>query len=237
MKPTFLIVDDHPIVRDGLRSFLEAKFVGASITEAETLTSALDLLKTDAPPDLILCDLALPDADGFMAVAAIVSACPLATVLAMSGSSDEKIAAGALAAGAREYFSKSGTSRGLERDIRRLLAQRSVVLPKQGHAAASPPALPETDPSLGPLPPRMAQVAALCAAGHRNKAIGVLLNISENTVRAHVSTLLKHFRLRSRHELGQLAGQFSSVALAMPDREDIDARVRSREAQESTTKA
>lgn len=236
MTVTFCIIDDHPIVRSGLNGLVAARYAGATIEEAETLSAALCLIRDGLRPDVVLCDLALPDADGFMAIATVVSACPRAAVLAMSGRTDQNAADGALAAGAREFFSKSGSSRELHRIIQRLLNHRATGQADFEHNTQPEPQAAAGKPALGPLPPRMAQVAALCAAGHRNKAIAELLDISDNTVRAHVSALLQRFRLTSRHDLRQLAAQFDTVTLPPPDRTRNNARMRLRHEQAGVQK-
>lgn len=225
---TLLVIDDHPLVRSALAQLLRRLVSDAQVLEAGTLGQACWMLDArldgSAPggaPDLILCDLALPDTSGFMAISALVSRYPSIPVLAVSGSADFDGAEGALAAGARAYVAKSAPVRQLSAAVRKILGPTRSQTPIPVAAER------------GTLSSRAAQVAVLCAAGHRNKVIGDILNITENTVRVHVSRLLRFYRLSSRRELAQVVKQLGldrSVQVPLADRQTVVQRAAARRA-------
>lgn len=187
-----LVVDDHDLIRLGLRALLGQR-ADVRLHEARTLQEAL-VLYHRGDIDLVLLDLHLPDAHGLTGLTTWLQQHPHARVVVLSGDSDPQMAQRALAQGAVAYLPKSGDlrcvvdhlapgeSRGLPRDVADTLPSRA-------------------DDPRSQLSPRQTQVLDWLLAGQANRDIAARLQISEGTVKNHVSALLLIFGVRSRAEL------------------------------------
>lgn len=200
-----IVVDDHPLVRDGVVAALEPEsdiaVVGQGATAADAVRLAQDLL-----PDVILLDIAMPGG-GLNAVRAIHETCPVSRIVMLTSSEDEAHVLGALRAGARGYVVKGVTGREL-RDIVRAV-HRGEVFVSPGLAAgvlsemaskSSKHASPLDD-----LTPREHSILELVAAGKSNKEIGARLELTENTVKGYMTNILQKLQVRNRVEAALLA--------------------------------
>jgi DNA-binding NarL/FixJ family response regulator len=187
-----LVVDDHPIFRDGNVAALSGDESLTVVGEAETVADAVRLA-TQLHPDVVLMDLNLPDGSGIDATQAVLAAAPEVRVLVMTMSTDDDAVVGAMRAGARGYVVK-GAGRA---DV--LQAVRTVA----GGGAVFSPAVADRlggfFGSLGTLPGRTVfpeltererEVLDLVARGHDNRRIARELVLSEKTVRNHVSNVM-----------------------------------------------
>ncbi|HUG47220.1 MAG TPA: response regulator transcription factor [Candidatus Limnocylindria bacterium] len=192
-----LIVDDHAVVRRGLRNFLELLTDIEIVGEAENGRQALDLAQRERP-DVVLMDLLMPVMDGLEAAAAIRQSLPETEVVAVTSFIEEEKVVTALDAGASGYLLKDATAdevaaaiRGahagelqLDPAVARLLAQRL-----RARASAEP---------VESLTGREREVLAQLASGASNKEIAHRLSITERTARTHVSNILAKLGLASR---------------------------------------
>lgn len=222
MDFSVLVVDDHPMVRSGICGLIRHTFEGCVILEAACLADSLRVISERAIPDLILCDLALPDSSGLATIEAIASAAPGASVLVLTGSEERALADNVMKAGAKAFLLKTASPAELATTLRKI-ARR---LPNRANWHPEPSSesrvMEQTDThfskdvaaKLASLPPRAAQVAELCAIGLTNKGIARELGISENTVRAHVSALLQRFSVRSRTDLTRIGFGKTGASLA-----------------------
>ncbi|MCP8939506.1 response regulator transcription factor [Alsobacter sp. SYSU M60028] len=181
-----LIVDDHPLVRIGLRAAIMAAFPQAVLEEAQSIAEALACLRA-ADIDLILLDLALPDSRGHEGLAVLRAAAPGLPVVVLTGAADDDVRGACLAAGASAVVFKSNGPREVIEAIGRLVD----AAPMDG----------ATRPGLTP---RETDILILCAKGLQNKQIGRSLGISENTVRAHLASVFRRFGLASRGDVQAL---------------------------------
>lgn len=199
-----LVVDDHDLVRLGVRALVQSQVGGGvaavDVFEAATLASALTLYAQVQPSvGLVLLDLALPDTDGLSGLIAFHARFPQARVVVLSGAVDSAMADGALAHGALAFLPKSADLREVVSFIRACglldIDEAAQRAPRLGGVAA------RIAWSSEPLTPRQAQVLQWVLEGKANKEIAQLAQLSEGTVKNHVSTLLLLFGMRSRAQL------------------------------------
>lgn len=193
-----LIVDDHPVVREGLRTFLSLAEGLEVVGEAEDADGAL-LCMTSCAPDVVLLDLALPGRSGLallehLAVAASrggSAAAAVPRVLVLTSFCDEARVREALALGAGGYLLKRVAPEDLVTAIRQVFAGRLVLDPEASRfvRAHSAGGTAREDP-LGELTPREREVLREMAAGRSNRDIAAAFGISERTVKGHVSAIL-----------------------------------------------
>ena len=193
-----LVVDDHVVVREGIRALLgtepDIEVLGEAGDGDEAVTQA-DRLQ----PDVILMDLVMPRTDGMAAIQQILDRQPDARILVLTSfDADDKVFP-ALRAGALGYTLKTAGAAELVRAIRRVHAGDSALHPaiarKVLHELVHPP---RQTPAAEPLSEREAEVLRLVAQGQGNPEIAATLGISEGTVRKHVSNIMSKLHLTSR---------------------------------------
>jgi DNA-binding NarL/FixJ family response regulator len=196
-----LIVDDHPVFRDGLAGLLatlpDVEIAGAAGTAEEALA-----VVRDTSPDMVLMDINLPGASGVEATQAVLAAAPATAVLVVSMVDDDDTVFAALAAGARGYVLKGASAGEITAALRtvaaggavfgagiasRLLAKTPAQMP--GPAAAS---------GQQDLTAREREVLDLLADGASNKQIARSLGLSLKTVQNHVSRILDKLQAADR---------------------------------------
>jgi DNA-binding NarL/FixJ family response regulator len=193
-RSKLIIVDDHAIVRQGLRMLLDAQAHLQVVGEAGDAASALDLIRAHQP-DLILLDLIMPGQDAIAAIPEMLKAQPSLKVLVLTSSIDEKKVRGALEAGAQGYILKASRPADLLRAIDALLHDRPALDPAANQLLID--GLRRADP-LDTLTAREREVFMALARGLNNTEIAAQFTISEGTVRTHVAVVLEKLMLRNR---------------------------------------
>ncbi|MGJ7530461.1 response regulator transcription factor [Variovorax sp. GB1P17] len=204
-----LVVDDHDLLRLGVCALVQAQTTSAGsrieVFEAGNVADALALYEThQARIGLVLLDLALPDTHGLSGLAEFRLRFPAARIVVLSGTGSSSLAQGVLALGAAAFLPKSADLKEVVSFIRAcgLLDPDAVPLP--------PPAPPKSLSGYAEfahasawqeLTPRQMQVLQWVLEGKANKEIAQLANLSEGTVKNHVSTILLLFGMRSRAQL------------------------------------
>ncbi|MCR8957022.1 response regulator transcription factor [Variovorax sp. S2] len=204
-----LVVDDHDLLRLGVRALVQAQAAssGASIEvfEAGKVADALALYEEHRDAiGLVLLDLALPDTHGLSGLAEFRLRYPAARIVVLSGTGNTSLAQGAVALGASAFLPKSA-------DLKEVVGFiRACGLLDAGAGPIAPPPAMKT---LGgyaetaqasawqELTPRQMQVLQWVLEGKANKEIAQIANLSEGTVKNHVSTILLLFGVRSRAQL------------------------------------
>lgn len=203
-----LVVDDHDLVRLGVRALVQAQ-TGPSGTpievfEAGNLADALVLYgAAQEAIGLVLLDLALPDTQGLLGLVEFHARYPSARIVVLSGTVDASLAQGALGLGASAFLPKSA-------DLNEVVSFIRACGLLDVDAAGSLPAVPRMvngyveqthAGAWQQLTPRQTQVLQWVLEGKANKEIAQLANLSEGTVKNHVSTILLLFGMRSRAQL------------------------------------
>lgn len=193
-----LIVDDHPLVRDGLRSVVAVTFDGCEILEAASMEEALATLEKQSNFDLILLDLNIPDVRRLDGLRLLRSRYPILPVVMVSGAFDRAIIQEALGAGAAGFIPKS-MKRSLIVDALHRIVSGEIYLP----AAIGEPAEIASEEAdilqrIESLTPQQKTVLIQLVNGRLNKQIAFDLGVSMTTVKAHVSAILQKMGVFSR---------------------------------------
>jgi len=191
-----LLVDDHALLRAGLRSRLEDEsdinVVGEAASADEAVMKARSL-----QPDLVILDLVLPRKNGAEAIPELGKVSPGSKVLIVSSQTSPSSVRAALSAGAKGYVPKRAADGELVGAIRRVAAGEGYVDPDLGAKLV----VADTSPALEPLSDRERDVLQLLALGYTNQEIGKKLFISVRTVDTHRAHIMRKLRLDTRAEL------------------------------------
>jgi len=202
-----LVVDDHPVWRDGVRSDLEGAGAASVVGEASDGGEAVELARSEMP-DVVIMDLNLPTVKGAEATRRIVEESPHVRVLVLSASGEEADVLDAVKAGARGYLLKSATSEEIVDAVRRVHGGEPVFTPSlAGLVLDEFQRLALKDPDEPDLTARENEVLRLVAKGYTYREIGEKLFISVKTVQNHVQNILTKLQLRRRYELMRYAIQ------------------------------
>ncbi len=189
-----LIVDDHSVVREGLRMFLardpDLEVVGEAADGAEALEQARQLR-----PDVVIMDLLMPVMDGIAATRAIRRELPETEVLALTSVLESASVVEAIRAGAIGYLLKDTQATELRKAIKAAAAGQVQLSPQASAyllSAVRTPELPE------PLTPREMDVLRLLSQGQSNKEIARILHLVEETVKSHMRHILAKLGVQSR---------------------------------------
>ena len=205
-----VIVDDHPVWRDGVRADLERSGDVEVVGEAEDGGPGVEIA-LEVMPDVVLMDLQLPTVPGVEATRRITEDAPHVKVLILSASAEEADVLEAVKAGASGYLLKSSTSDELLDAVKRVRRGEPVFTPSlaglvldEFRRVATTGAGSSTEPGLTP---RENEVLKLVAKGYAYKEIADKLFISTKTVQNHVQNILTKLQLRKRYELMRYAIQ------------------------------
>jgi DNA-binding NarL/FixJ family response regulator len=207
-----LVVDDHPVVRDGLVAMLATQPDFSVVGQAGGGQDALQLA-SELQPDVICLDLEMPGIDGVQVLEALQSAGDPSRVIVFTAyDTDERIHA-ALRAGAKGYLLKGAPREELFRAVRVVCQGGSLLEPVVASrlidqiARGLPSDLPE------PLTEREMEVLHLLAQGKTNKEIAAELVVTERTVKFHVSSILRKLNASNRTEAVTLAHQLGLIEI------------------------
>lgn len=201
-----LIVDDHSLVRDGLRSIFDDTFPDCTILEADSLESALAVLDEAGDVDLVLLDLNIPDVAHLSGLEALRDAFPATPVVMVSGVTDRKVVRDALAAGAAGFVPKSLKRAAIVEALGQVLSGEIYMPELEGDDSAAA----EEDlirSRIESLTPQQRVVLGHLVAGRLNKQIAYELDVSMTTIKAHVSAILQKMNVFSRTQAVIMAGK------------------------------
>ncbi len=206
-RPTVVLVDDHELVRSGVRAELDesVRIVG----EAADVAEAVDVI-TDRPPDVVLLDVHLPSGTGVEVIEGVRARDIETRFLALSVSDAPADVIAVIRAGARGYVTKAIRGGELRDAVLRVAEGDAVFSPRLAGFVidAFAATLPEpVDPEIDLLSPREQEVMRLLARGYAYKEIARRLSISVKTVETHASRVLRKLQLSSRHELTSWAAR------------------------------
>jgi DNA-binding NarL/FixJ family response regulator len=205
-----LLVDDHEVVRQGLRALLESNETIDVVGEAGTAADAVRRVGYDGP-DVVVMDVRLPDGSGVDACREIRSRWPDIRVLMLTSYADEEALVAAIMAGAAGYVLKRINSDELVNSVQRVGRGESLLDPEmterlfrkiRGEA--------EEDPLLARLSPQERKILDLIAAGMTNREIAEELYLAEKTVKNYVSNLLGKLEMKRRSEAAAYAARLAA---------------------------
>lgn len=198
-----LLVDDHQVVRQGLRAFLQlqpdVEIVGEAGGGEAAVTAA-----AAGRPDVVLMDLVMPEGDGVAAIRALTAAAPGVRVVVLSSFADDERIFAAMQAGAAGYLLKDVDPDALADAIREVHQGRPALHPDVA-ARLMRRVADRAGPAAEPLTPREREVLRLVVEGYANKQIARRLAITEKTVKTHVSSILQKLGVPDRTAAAVLA--------------------------------
>lgn len=196
-KISVFIVDDHPVVRQGLRTFLETQSDLDIVGEASNGEDAVKLIENSVP-DVVLMDLVLPGIDGIEATRLAREVSPSTKVIVLTSFADDEKVFPAIKAGAAGYLLKDVEPTQLADAIRAVQRGEALLHPTVAAKLMQEVSADERRAPGGDLTERELEVLRLIARGMSNREIASELTVSEKTVKTHVSNILAKLHLADR---------------------------------------
>ena len=201
-----LLVDDHPLFIEGIRTVLQRLNDDVVIQAAGSCEEALELAAEDDDIDLLLLDLNLPGVSGLDGLVELRHQLPATPIVLLSASEDRNKVLRAIELGAKGYIPKS-SSPDIIITALQLVLSGGVYLPMAVLDTVNSSQLKTCNADGQTLTPRQVEVLSLVAEGLSNKAIANRLSMAENTVRVHVSAILRFLDVTNRTEAGVAASR------------------------------
>ncbi len=199
-----LIVDDHAVVRTGLKLLLNAEEEFEVVGEAGNAEEAVLRAKL-LQPDVLLCDIVMPGRGGIEVAEEVREVAPATKVVMLSMQDDPSYVRQAFAAGAHGYVLKEAADTELVRAVREVAAGGRYVNPELGARLAFAEAQAQAQAEADPLSEREREVLRLLALGHTNQEIAKMLYISVRTAETHRAHIMQKLRLDTRASLVRYA--------------------------------
>lgn len=199
-----LVVDDHPLFRQGVVNSLEMvpdfKVVGETSSGEDALTLALRLM-----PDVVLLDVSMPGWNGIVTAEKIALACPATAIVMLTAADDKDKLLAALKAGARGYVLKGVSAKELADVVRSACAGEVYVSPSIAAEMLVSLTKGKAPDPLQELTDREREILELIGNGLTNREIGDKIFLSEKTIKHYVTNILQKLQVRSRVEAALLA--------------------------------
>ena len=192
-----VIVDDHPLFRDALKQALAAAFPGMKIDEAGSLDQVNAILEKDNDYDLVCLDLKMPGVQGFAGLVYLRAQYPAVPIVVVSGSEEPQIIRRALDLGASGFIPKSTAAEAMRKAFE-LILSGEIYAPVLGAPSAQDKETDDLARRLATLTPQQVRVLMMLREGLLNKQIAYKLDVSEATIKAHVSAVLQKLDVDSR---------------------------------------
>ncbi len=203
-----LVVDDHALVREGLRQVLKGLNEQVEVLEAPHCARAFELAALHSDLDLALLDYHLPDMNGLEALNVFGKLHPELPIIVISGTFNPQIMRQVLAKGAAGFVAKSGLSNELLAVLRMVLAGGVYVPPDLLPTPFNPPEeAVDAQHASAELTPRQEEVLGLLLDGYSNKDISRTLQLADETTKNHVSAILRRFGVQTRVQAVLAAGR------------------------------
>lgn len=198
-----LLVDDHPLFRQGVAYTLSRESDITVAGEAASGKQALSLARS-LVPDVVLLDITMPEGDGLTTAAQLSQEVPSARIIMLTASEDGDDLVTAMKVGARGYVVKGAGASEVVTAVRAVAAGDAYITPKMaGNLLLEMTQKPAEDP-LDDLTEREREVLELLAQGLTNREIGLQLSLAEKTVKHYVTSVLQKLHVRSRVEAALL---------------------------------
>jgi DNA-binding NarL/FixJ family response regulator len=225
MSREIIVADDHPLFREALKSAVARWERGVDFIEADTVAALLAAVEAHPGADLLLLDLNMPGAHGFNALAHVRGTHPQLPVVVVSADDDPQTIAAALRYGAQGFIPKSTEAGQIGRAVESVLAG-DVYTPsgfQPPRAAASGAEDMEIARRVADLTPQQFRVLGMLCAGLLNKQIAYDLDVSEATIKAHVTAILRKLGVTTRTQAVLAAGRLAvDRASVKPPPEEVE---------------
>lgn len=213
-----LIADDHPLFRDALTRAVHAALPDAAVHGVDSVPALLALLESKPDADLLLLDLHMPGARGFSALAHIRGQYPGLPVIVVSAHEETAVVRRALGHGAAGYIPKSAAVESIVSAINAVL-EGDIWLPSRFGADAHGELKPdeaEIAARVAELTPQQFRVLSMIAEGKLNKQIAFELNVSEATVKAHMTAIMRKLGVSNRTQVALVASHLALEQTPLP---------------------
>ncbi|MBI4876902.1 MAG: response regulator transcription factor [Acidobacteria bacterium] len=216
-----LLVDDHKIMRDGIKAILRQSEEFRVAGEAENGAEAVQLCRR-TQPDIVLMDIGLPGMSGIDATSEILRHCPEARIIILSMYDDEHSVVGAIRSGARAFVLKKASDNDLLDALRTVAKGGSYLSPQVSDKLLARIQRGDLESSRLPtaldgLSPRELQVLRLVAEGKTSKDIATMLDLGLQTVRSYRKTMMKKLNVNNVASLTQLALASGVTRASLPE--------------------
>jgi DNA-binding NarL/FixJ family response regulator len=194
----FLIADDHPLFREALISALRPLFENVDIIQSDGLDSTLQALQQNSDFALVLLDLNMPGCDSFYGLIRVTQDFPQVPVAVVSASDSVEVVSKVMSLGAKGFIPKSTPTQTIAHALKQILDGKNwLPLGMQSKIERIEPII-DVAKLVGELTPKQFQVLKLLQNGLLNKQIAFDLNITEATVKAHISAVFRKLNVNTR---------------------------------------
>ncbi len=207
--PTILIADDHPLFREALRGAVARVVPDAVLVEAETTDGVYAAAEAHPDADLLLLDLTMPGAQGFSALVHLRASQPLLPIVVVSAREEPTVIRRALDHGAAGFIPKSADAETLRHAIATVLEGGRWAPPQVAQASAVGREEADVAARVRELTPQQFRVLSMLGAGLLNKQIAYDLGVSEATVKAHMTAILRKLGASNRTQAVLVAGRLA----------------------------
>jgi len=212
MTLQIIVADDHPLFREALKAAVARREPGTGFVEADSVASLLAAIEAEPDADLLLLDLNMPGAQGFNALAHVRGTRPGLPVAIVSADDDPQTIAAALRYGAQGFIPKSTEAGQIGTAIEAVLSGEIYTppgyrQPRETHATDEDL---EIARRIAELTPQQFRVLGALCSGQLNKQIAYDLDVSEATVKAHVTAILRKLRVATRTQAVLAAGRLAT---------------------------
>ncbi|MCA8883099.1 MAG: response regulator transcription factor [Rhodobacteraceae bacterium] len=202
-----LIIDDHPLYCDALASTMKSLFRTKRIRTADSLTGAMQHLRSRYSPDLVLLDLNLPDVSGLSGFLKIKKKAPETPVVVISAISDDTVVQQVMSAGAAGFIPKETERESFRKAMIDVCDGKTYVPPgyeEKPQAADQVNSVEEISRRIAELSHQQSRILALICKGQPNKLIAYEMQLAEATVKAHITALLRRLGARNRTQAAMM---------------------------------
>ena len=207
-NPTIVIADDHPLFRVALKGTLENQFDQPNLVEAEDFASLQEKLESTSDINLILLDLHMPGAEGFSALVFLIAQYPHIPVMIVSAHEEPEIMRRAVDHGASGFLPKSAPLEDMAEALSCVLNGELWLPEGTPDAVATEEELNVAD-ALANLTPQQFRVATMVSQGLLNKQIAYELNVTEATIKAHMTEIFRKLGVHSRTQAAVALSQMA----------------------------
>lgn len=218
----FVIADDHPLFRAALKQSLENLFEHCQVIETESIDQLTALGEELLPVDLLLLDLTMPGAHGFSGLVFIRGQFPDLPVMVISANEEVCVMQQAIGYGASGFIPKSSTTETIETALRTVLAGEIYLPVNITQEESVENSNLEIAQRFASLTPHQYRVFNLLREGKLNKQIAYELNVSEATVKAHITPIFRKLNVSNRTQAVLLADRLAVASTVQFDQEAVD---------------